>query len=57
VTTKPKSPIAAYRELMKRQREIQKAVDKLKEKAVKNGFKILKLVLKHAEVKKLHQSR
>jgi hypothetical protein len=42
---------------MKRQVQIEKEIAKLTKEKVKIGFKILKVVLNHEEVKKVHQSR
>jgi hypothetical protein len=51
------SPILKYRQLMKRQRQIEKDISRLMSEKESNGFKILKLVLDHQEVQKIHQSK
>jgi hypothetical protein len=53
---KRQSPIALYRQLIKRHQYIEKEMDKLMKEKTKNGLKILKLVLTHDEVKNLHHS-
>ena len=50
-------PKGRYVELVNRQQQIEKEIGKLTKEKVKNVLRIIRLVLDHEEVKKLHQSK
>ena len=54
---KRRSPITTYRQLFRRQRQLEKEIDKLTKEKVSIGFQILNLVLNHADVERLHKSK
>jgi hypothetical protein len=54
MNAKRQSPTALYRQLIKRHQQIERKMDRLMRERTRNGIKILKLVLNHDELKKLH---
>lgn len=49
--------VTLYRQLMRRNREIEGIIRMLMNEQVKNGKKVLALVLKYPEVSKVHKRR